>query len=215
MEIKDKDNKTIQSFETEKKALNVSELETTPLDEEYEKYKFNRISIINISDTELKDNLSFNIKGNIDSEISKSQEYEIYLKDNNNKSINSTCYFPIINNIDDTQTISCISSIYTKSKKLKFEEGIYASRESSDDKLILNNNDGITVEVPEKKEKISKWIIIAIVVAGFIIICIVVFLIVKFKNKNNNNNLIQEEINDQNKKIKNVDNSKDIIIYQG
>ncbi len=215
MEIKDKDNKTIQSFETEKKALNVSELETTPLDEEYEKYKFNRISIINISDTELKDNLSFNIKGNIDSEISKSQEYEIYLKDNNNKSINSTCYFPIINNIDDTQTISCISSIYTKSKQLKFEEGIYASRESNDDKLILNNNDGITVEVPEKKAKISKWIIIAIAVAGFIIICIVLFLIVKFKNKNNNNNLIQEEINDQNKKIKNVDNSKDIIIYQG
>ena len=77
MEIKDKDNKTIQSFETEKKVLNVSELEVTTLDEEYEKYKFNRISIINISDTELKDNLSFNIKGNIDSEISKSQEYEI------------------------------------------------------------------------------------------------------------------------------------------
>ena len=215
MEIKDKDNKTIQNFETEKRALNVSELEATPLDEEYEKYKFNRISIINISDTELNDNLSFNIKGNIDSEISKIQEYEILLKDNNNKSINSTCYFPIINNVDDTQTISCISSINSKSKQLTFEEGIYASRENSDDKLILNNNDDITVEVPKKNSKISKWIIIAIAVAGFIIICIVVFLIVKFKNKNNNNNnLLQEEVNNQNKKIKNVDNSKDIIIYQ-
>ena len=97
MEIKDKDNQVIQNFETEKVVLDVNELDKISMDEEYENYLFNKISISNISDVTIKDNeLSFNIIGNIDSSIEKGKEYEISLKDSNNKIVISTCYFPAL-----------------------------------------------------------------------------------------------------------------------
>ena len=210
MEIKDKDNSTIQSFESENKVVNVNELETTSLDEEYKDIKFNKISINDISDIELKnkENLSFNIIGNLDSEIVNKIEYEISLKDNNNKKINATCTFE--NNNLDNQTISCNALADKDSKELTIINGVYSSK-SNNDRLILNNDNDGKIVIPENKKKSSLiGIIIGIVLAALVIISIAIILIIKMKKKGPS---MEIKENYTNKKIeKNIDNSKGVII---
>ena len=182
MEIKDKENNIIQSFNSEKKKINVNELEINSLDEEFENYKFNKISINDISDIKLKnkDKLSFNIMGNLDSNIENQIEYEISLKDNNNKTINATCNFQKTNNLDN-QVISCNSLIDKQSQKLILEEGIYTSKSNNNDKLILNNNKDANIVVTEKKSYI--WLIVGISIGVLVILSIVLILIFKFALK--------------------------------
>ena len=213
MQIKDKENNTIQSFESGKKVLNVSELDIISLDEEYENYKFNKISIKNISNIKLedKDKLSFIILGNLDTKIENKIEYDIQIKDNNNKVINATCTFESTNDLDN-QVISCNSLIDKKSKKLTFENGIYTSKTDNDNKLILSISKDDNIEIPETKKN-SIWLIVGISIASFVIVCTVLFLIIKFGCKKNDNSQINKE-NENNQKVPKInDNSKDIILY--
>ena len=129
--------------------------------------------------------------------------------------LNTICHFPVINS-ETTQTISCTSSDNTQSLQFKIDSGIYGSTEDEKDKLILNTRDYLEIIAPKKSEKIATWIIVMIAIAGFVIICLIIFLIVKFKNKNND--LSQPsasgKLNTQKQKIKNIDDSKDVIVYK-
>ena len=79
MEIKDNDNKIVQDFETEKKEFNINEIESSSLDDH--NYTFNKMKIKDTSDVILKDQLTFNIIGDLDFHINGEKEYEISLKD--------------------------------------------------------------------------------------------------------------------------------------
>ena len=215
MEIRDHENSTIQSFESENKVVNINELETTSLDEEYQNIIFNKISINDISDIKLedKDNLSFNIIGNLDSKIDNKIEYEISLKDNNNKMINATCTFE--NNDLVNQNISCNSLIDKDSKELMIINGVYPSKINNDNKLILNNNiNDKKIVIPENKNKNSSIEkIIGIAVAAFVIVSLALFLIIKLGcNKNESSEPIKQYQSNR-KGGRNTDNSKDIIVY--
>ena len=211
MEIKDKNNNVIQSFETENKVLNVSALDKISLDEEYDNYIFNKISISDINEIVLKDNdLSFNIIGNIDSSIEKEKDYEILLKNNKNEQINATCHFPILDNLD-SQTISCMTSIKKDSKTLSFIQGIYSSKVSNDDILILINNNELNIKVPEKKGGLSSGAIVGIVIAVIVVISIAVFLIIKFIIIKKKSNVVQKEPDNYKSTIKSTCNSKDFM----
>jgi uncharacterized membrane protein YciS (DUF1049 family) len=195
MEIKDKDNQVIQNFETEKVVLDVNELDKISMDEEYENYLFNKISISNISDVTIKDNeLSFNIIGNIDSSIEKGKEYEISLKDSNNKIVISTCYFPALKNLNN-QVISCKVSINQESKvsDLSFVQGVYCSKTRNDDKMILVDNNSLNIKVPENS-KLSTLTIIFISVGAVVVVSIIsVFLIIKCKVFKKENKIKKEK----------------------
>jgi len=195
MEIKDKNNKVIQIFEPENKTINVNQLDKLPLDEEYENYIFNKISISDIKEIKLKNNnLSFNIIGNIDSSIENEKDFEISLKDNDNI-MNATCHFPILNNLNN-QTISCLTSINKNSKNLTFIQGVYSSKVSNDEKLILINNDDLDIKIPETKSGLSAVAIAGIIISIVAFISIVVFLIIYFKYiaRNNKKQISQSEI---------------------
>ena len=216
MEIKDKDDNPIQSFESEKTTINVDKMKVTALDEEYQEYNFDKLNILNITNVKLNDKLSFDILGDITpSKSKKEKKYELSLTDNNKKMLNTICHFPVINS-ETTQTISCTSSDNTQSLQFKIDSGIYGSTEDEKDKLILNTRDYLEIIAPKKSEKIATWIIVMIAIAGFVIICLIIFLIVKFKNKNND--LSQPsasgKLNTQKQKIKNIDDSKDVIVYK-
>jgi hypothetical protein len=213
MEIKDNENKTIQGFETEKKALNVNEIESSSLDEEYHKYTFIKMTIRNTSNIALKDQLTFNIIADLDSQISGEKEYEISLKDNNNKKVNATCKFKTTDNNLDNQIISCSSKIDEKTKYLTFENGMFASKEDNTNKLIVNSKVGTNVEIPEKKSGsgLSVGAIVGIVVSCLVIVAIATFLIIKFLIMNKR---IPEQLNNNTneKDVKNNDKSKDLIL---
>ena len=212
MQIKDKENKIIQSFKSGKKVLNVSELDIISLDEEYENYKFNKISIKNISNIELedKDKLSFIILGNLDTKIENKIEYDIQIKDNNNKVINATCTFESTNDLDN-QVISCNSLIDKKSKKLTFENGIYTSKTDNDNKLILSISKDENIEIPETKNKLI-WLLIV----GLFLIALILFFKCGGKErclkKDNKENQNKNKNNKKGRKI--TDNSKDIILIK-
>ena len=216
MEIKDKDNTVVQSFETEQTSVKVDEMEKMALDEEYEKCEFNKLTILNITNINLNEKLYFDIVGNIASPIEKEEEYEIPLKDSDNKEIQSICYFPIVKDVEVDQTISCVSSDNTKSKKFKIDNGISDSKGNALNKMIVNIDENTEIVVPDNKGKSFSYIIIIIAVSGFIIICVIIFIIVKCR-KNNNNDLSKTQDNNnikmKKKKIKNTDDSKDIIVY--
>jgi large-conductance mechanosensitive channel len=206
----------IQSFEDEKATIKVDEMKVAALDEEYKEYNFDKLTILNITHIKLNDKLSFDIFGDITpSNSKKEKKYEILLIDNNNKMLNTICHFPVINR-ETTQTISCISSDNTQSLQFKIDSGIYNSREDEKDKLILNIRENMEIIAPKKKEKISTWIIVLIAIAAFVIICLIIFLIVKFKNKNNDLSRpsASDKLNTQKQKIKNIDDSKDVIVYK-
>jgi len=199
MEIKDKNNEVIQTFDSENKAINVSQLDKLPLDEEYENYIFNKISISDIKEIKLKNNnLSFNIIGNIDSSIENEKDFEISLKDNDNI-MNATCHFPILNDLDN-QSISCLTSINKNSKNLTFIQGVYSSKVNNDDILILINNDDLDIKIPETKSGLSTVAIIGIVIGSVVFISIIVFLIIYFKYiALNNKNIIPQTEKDYHK----------------
>jgi len=209
MEIKDNENNIIQDFETEKKALNVNEIESSSLEEEYNKYQFSKITIRNTSNAILKDKLTFNIIGDLDFHLNENKEYEIVLKDNNNKIVNATCKFePKENNLD----ITCSSKIDEKTGYLTFENGKFASKKNYTDFLIVNSNDGTNVKIPTKKG-LSIGVMIVIAIAGLIIVAVATFLIIKFliikkemPEQQNINNIPKVD------QIKNSDKSKDLIL---
>ena len=211
MEIKDNENKTIQNFETEKKAIDVNEIESSSLDEVYNKYTFIKITIRNTSNIVFKDQLTFNIIGDLDSHIHEEKEYEISLKDNNNDNINATCKFKATKNDLETQIISCISKIDEKTEYLTFENGIFDSKKDVSDKIIVSSNDSPNIKIPEKKGGISIGLIIVIAIACLIIVCVATFLIIKFIVMKKR---IPEQPNkiSNDKEIKYDDRSKDIIL---
>ena len=211
MEIKDNKNKTIQNFETEKKALNVNEIESSSLDEEYYNYTFIKMTIRNTSNIALKDKLTFNIIADLDSQISGEKEYEISLKDNNNNKVNATCKFKTTQNNLDNQIISCSSKIDEKAEYLTFENGMFDSKEDMTNKIIVNIKDGNKVVIPEKKGGLSVGAIIGIVVSCLIIVAIATFLIIKFLIMKKG---VPERLNNttNEKDVKNNDKSKDLIL---
>ena len=198
MEIRDNENKTIQDFEPQKVALDVNELSKESLDEEFSKYEFNKISISKISDITLKDNdLSFNIVGNIDSSIKSEKEYEISLKDNNNKKMTSTCYFPILNDVNN-QIISCKALIDKQSEisDLSFIQGVYSSKTNNSDKLIFVDNNNLNIKVPENENEKSKklsTIAIVFISIGAVIFIVGIILIIKCIVLKKKNNIIEKE----------------------
>ena len=180
MEIKDNDDKLVQDFEIEKKEYGVNEIETSSLDEEYNDYKFNKMKIKDTSDVILKDQLTFNIIGDLDFHISGEKEYEISLKDNNKENVNSTCKFKTTENNLDNQIISCSAKIdKKKTEYLTFENGMFASKSDNKDIIILNINEGVNVVIPEKKDGLSAGAIIGIIIAGLVLIATAVLLIYK------------------------------------
>ena len=158
---------------------------------------FNKISISNISDVAVNDKeLTFNIIGNIDSSVEKEKEYEISLKDSNNNLMASTCFFPVLNNNLNDQTISCKVPFNKQSKisDLSFVQGVYSSKTRNDDKLILVNNNNLNIKVPEESDKLSTLAIILIAVGVVVVISLVaVFLIIKLKVFKKENKVKNEE----------------------
>ena len=212
MEIKDNEDKIIQKFETEKIVLEVNEIEFSSLDEKYHDYKFNKITIRNILDAILKDQLTFNIIGDLDFHIKGEKEYEISLKDNNKESVNSICKFKTTENNLDNQIISCSAEIdKKKTESLTFENGMYASKSDNKDIIILNINDDINAIIPKKKGRLSAGAIIGIIIAGLIIIVCVTFLILKFKKLKKSIKKLKK-IFPRKKKANSGDGSKDIIL---
>ena len=203
MEITDKDNQVIQSFETEQKSLDVNELEQISLDEEYENYLFNKLSISSISDiTKKGSEISFNVIGDIDTYVDEEKEYEISLKDDDDNIINSTCHFPILIDLND-QTISCTASIDKEAKisDLSFVQGVYSAKLRNDDKLILIDNNNVNIKVPKNNIKLSTIAIIIISASAFVLAAIVVaVLIAKLVCKKKNG----EEVNNQPNKVKDI-----------
>ena len=217
IEIKDNKNKTIQNFEIKDKAIDVNEIESMPLDEEYKNYEFNKFTIKEASNVAFETQLYFNITGDLDSEIAGEEEYEISLRDNYNNTVNATCIFNNVINDLDNQTISCIfSKFYSKFENLAIENGVYSEKNNSNNKLILNINEGTRVSISsngktyEKKGVLKTGIIICIVIVGFAILCGISFLIIKFVIKK------KDTSGQQNGLIvkggKGTDNSKDLIL---
>ena len=210
IEIKDNNNNLIKDFVIEK-ILDVTKLEgTTSLDEEYKDKNFNKITISEILNIKLKDELSFDIIGDSDISIDNENTYDILLKSKDNKEIDATCTIPVseINKI----TMSCISpknEINEKNDTLTIEEGMYTSM-INNDAIILNNKDNININI--KKKSLSVGAIIGITIAGIVVVVPFVFYLVRFfikrKDINNENN----DDNEQNRiSPPNVDNSRDII----
>ena len=219
IEIKDNENNTIQNFETKGKAIDVNEIESMPLDEEYNNYEFNKFTIRHISNAELKEQLYFNITGDLDSEIKEEKEYEISLKDNYNNTVNATCNFNQVKNDLDNQTFPCIfSNIYSKLEILTLENGIYDAKDKSTDKLILNINEGVTVSISSnekisgKKGGLKVGFIICIVLIAFFILLGISFLIIKFAIKKKDLSGQQNGLIPNNKGGKGTENSKDLIL---
>ena len=209
IEIKDKNNNLIKDFIIEK-ILDVTKSEKTSLDEEYKDKNFNKITISEILNIKLKDELSFDIIGDSDISIDNENTYDILLKSKDNKEIDATCTIPVsdINKI----TMSCVSpknEINEKNDTLTIEEGMYTSM-INNDAIILNNKDNININI--KKKSLSVGAIIGITIAGIVVVVPFVFYLVRFfikrKDINNENN----DDNEQNRiSPPGVDNSRDII----
>jgi len=185
MEIKDNDDKIVQDFETENKEFGVNEIESLSLDEEYQDYSFNRMKIKDTSDVILKDQLTFNIIGDLDSQINGEKDYQISLKDKNQENINSICKFKTTGNNLDNQIISCSAEIdKEKTGYLSFENGMFASKNDNKDIIILNAVDDAIVVIPKKKSGLSAGAIVGIIIAGLVLIAGATFLIYKFMKRN-------------------------------
>ena len=212
MKIQDNDNNTIQSFQPEERELNVNELLNKSLDDEYENINFYKITIINISEVKLKNEiLSFNIIGNLDSNITEDKQCEILLKDNNNKTVNATCNL-IKTNILENQAISCNSKVLEESETLIPESGIYSLKDSNDKIIMSNSNSETNIDIPQKKGK-NLGLIIGMSISGFVILCIALILIIKFSRNKKSNNVLQQNIQlNIPKQMTGPDNSRDIII---
>ena len=210
MDIKDKNNVTIQDFKFENKISIDKNLETNSLDEEYFNYKFNKITISKISNIKLKKELSFNINGDSDEIIDNENNYKIVLKNKDNKEIIAICSVPKTdtkNNIN----ISCsspINEINEKNDNLKIEQDIYKSF-NNEQALILYNKNNVDINV--KKESLSVGAIIGITIAGIIVIVPFVFYLVRYFIIKKDNNYENEGNENNGIRPPNVDNSRDII----
>lgn len=212
IEIKDESHSLLQSITFENKEINVNEMQNSPLDEEYEQYNINKLTITKVSEIKLKDNLTFKIISNFDSTSSNEQLYDITLNNNKEKKIAATCTIPIINVLTD-QNISCYASKENVSEKLLFEEGIYTAKDSSNERLILNNNNNVTIEVPIKKS-LSIGAIIGITIAGIFLVGPFIYYLAKYllKKKEFNNDIeVNYEEDVERNGIRNGDSSKEII----
>lgn len=210
MDIKDKNNVTIQDFKFENKISIDKNLETNSLDEEYFNYKFNKITISKISNIKLKKELSFNINGDSDEIIDNENNYKIVLKNKDNKEIIAICSVPKTdtkNNIN----ISCsspINEINEKNDNLKIEQDIYKSFNNEQALIIYNKNN---VDINVKKESLSVGAIIGITIAGIIVIVPFVFYLVRYFIIKKDNNYENEGNENNGIRPPNVDNSRDII----
>ena len=218
IEIKDNENKTIQSFETKGKAIDVNEIESKPLDEEYENYEFNKFTIKDASNIVYDAKIYFNITGDLDSEINDEKEYEISLKNKYNNTINASCIFNNITSDLDNQTISCIfSKINSKIDYLTIENGVYSEKNNSMNILILNVNEGTIISITKNgkipgKGGLSIGIIIVIVIVGILFLCGIAFLIIKFVIKKKDLSGEQNGLIPNGAKVVDPSNSKDLIL---
>ena len=211
MKIKDNGDKTIQDFEPENIFLELNEIEFSSLDEKYIDYQFNRIKIINISDAILRDQLTFNIIGDLDFHINGEKEYEIPLKNNNKENVNSICKFKTTENNLDNQIISCSAEIdKKKTEYLTFEEGRFSSKSDNKDIIILNINDGVNMIIPKKKGGLSAGAIIGIIIAGLVLIAATTLIILKSKKLEKSINKFKK-ILARKIKTQSNDGSRDII----
>ena len=104
-----------------------------------------------------------------------------------------------------------MTSIKKDSKTLSFIQGIYSSKVSNDDILILINNNELNIKVPEKKGGLSSGAIVGIVIAVIVVISIAVFLIIKFIIIKKKSNVVQKEPDNYKSTIKSTCNSKDFM----
>ena len=142
------------------------------------------MKIKDTSDVILKDQLTFNIIGDLDFHINGEKEYEISLKDNNKENVKSICKFKTTENNLDNQIISCSAEIVNKKiEYLTFENGMFASKTDNKDVIILNINEGVNVIIPEKKGGLNAGAIIGIIIAGLVLIAVAAFLVYKFIKK--------------------------------
>ena len=107
-----------------------------------------------------------------------------------------------------------MTSINKNSKNLTFIQGVYSSKVSNDDLLILINNDDLDIKIPETKSGLSAVEIVGIVIGVVVFISIVVFLIIYFKCVaiNNKNKIPQTEEKIIVKKFSNSVNSNEVIM---
>ena len=215
LEIISKNNKiTIKGYKSE--AIEKDFLKANSLDIDYDNFNFNTFSISEISDIKLKDDLTFNIKGEYfkskDSNINNDSDFDIKLKNNNDKELTVTCNFKEEKN----DVLSCtIYSDYAEKETLYFIEDIYGWI-NSNEKLILSNLNDATLKVPKKT--LSVGAIVGITIAGIVVLVPFIYYIVKcFIEK--------KELNDENEENgigfgkrnraanhNNNDNSKGIIL---
>ena len=125
IEIKDYSNYSVQNFTFTNKEININDIQNSPLEEEYEQYNINKLTITKVSGVKLNNDLIFSIISNFDSISSNEKLYDIKLNSDNENQVTATCTIPIFNIITD-KNISCISSKENLSQNLTFVEGIYA-----------------------------------------------------------------------------------------
>ena len=122
----------------------------------------------------------------------------------------ATCKVPVINTLEE-KSINCNSPKNNINEKLKFVQGIYPSKESKNDLLIVNDN-GITIIVTKSKT-LSILAIVGITIGGIFLVGLIFYLIKYFFKKKENYNNVNFSDDDrlEGKRGTNVENSKDVI----
>jgi hypothetical protein len=216
MEIRDENNNKVKDLEcNQNQPITLEDLKQEALDEIYDNYTFEKISISDVSNINLNEQkLIFDIIGNLDSTTSKESVYEINLINQKNQLIKAACAIPktdILNN----QSISCTTSEAQAEDELKFVEKNFASTTDNNMFLIINNNNNIAVDVPRKKG-LTVGAIIGIIIAGVILVGPFIYFICKqlMKKDEEGHGITRENLNNRgNDRYGGYDNSKDIIFY--
>ena len=186
-------NNNINIQDNQKKVFTSEELNETSLDEDYENNSFNKFNIANVTSVKLKKELTFDINGKFESNITNNNNYEIIIKNTNNDKITGNC-----TTYKDSQSLSCT--------------GIYKPYQNKE-LLILSNPNTQEIKIPKKK--ISVGAIIGITIAGIIILIPFVFYVTKYliRKKDNNDINPYEDIEENKEGNRNpkTENSKEII----
>lgn len=183
------DNKKIDIKPISTKEITIKELSRPSLELEYKNYSFNKFVITTISDIKLKKQLTFNIKGNFDTNAKNDDQYNIIIKKNNDQQIAGNCEIKA-----DNDYLSCSFSKSNIENKeiLEIEEGMYMA-EQNKEILIISNLNNKKINVPKKG--ISVGAIVGITITGIVILIPIIFYLVKYlmsKNENNENNGMNE-----------------------
>ena len=214
MEITDKNDNLIKEFDY-KQPTTFEDLQKEPYEQTVEKYKYDRITISDVSNINLNEQkLIFNIIGHLDSTTSEENIYEINLINQNNQQIKAACAIPQTDTTNN-QSFSCTTSEAQAEDELKFEENQYVSRSNENNRLILNNNNNVVVDVPRKKG-LTVGAIIGIIIAGVILVGPFIYFICKqlMKKDEEGHGLTRENLNNRgNDRYDRYDNSKDVIFY--